>query len=87
MNIYTNSNYNSITILKLSQDSKLLNEEEMFLLYKNIYFLHADDCPMMIFNRSLDDNKLQIDQNELKLSLKFASVGIIQDKEVDLMIN
>ena len=58
----------------------------MSLIFKNINLLHADDCPMKNLNNSLEQNSLKINFNEIKNTscLKFASVGIVQDKDVKI---
>ena len=85
-----NSAFSAISILKLSdnfknEEAKLIRDEKMLPLYKNIHLLHADDCPMMMFNKSLESCSLEINLSEFNTSqtIKFAAVGIVQDKNVN----
>lgn len=50
-------------------------------IFQSINLLHADDCPMMILNKSLDLANLELNKN-LNYFIKLASVGIIKDKNV-----
>ena len=91
MNVYSNPSYSSIMIQKLSQnsvleDERLLKEENMMNIFSNIPIMHADDCPMYMFTKSLETNNLELNQSEFKgiQQIKLASVGIIKDKQVIL---
>jgi hypothetical protein len=46
--------------------------------------LHADDCPMLMFNKNLDSSLLEVNLPNFSVSqtLKLAAVGIVQDKQV-----
>ena len=86
VNIYANFNYSAISVLKINENLKneetnLLKKENMSPIFKEIHLLHADDCPMMLFNKSLEATDLSLTTN---YQLKLASVAIIQDKQVNL---
>lgn len=92
VNIYANSDYTTFSVLKVhenykNEEKKLIQDEKMSLIFNNIHLLHSKNCPIQTLSSSLKDTSLELNyssESNKSLSIKLASIGIVQDKQVDI---
>jgi hypothetical protein len=67
------------------EENKLVHDEKMTNIFKNIHLLHSIECPIQILGSGLKNSALELISSELSKStnVKFASVGMVQDKQVE----
>jgi hypothetical protein len=68
-----------------NDERKLLHDEKMTNIFRNIPLLHSLECPVQILGSSLRNSSLELITSELSKAsnVKVASVAIIQDRQVD----
>jgi hypothetical protein len=74
-----------VSQINKNDEKKLVQEEKMTNIFKNIHMLHSIECPIQIISSGLKNSSLEFVSSELSKSLnvKLASVGMIQDKQVE----